>query len=267
MEYSYPALVPGSFRIRKGYTMSKKDAKNIISSYRKKQKVGPYIIGGIAILFALAGIVLLIVYLVGGGTGTKISLFSSKTPTPTETPTPTPVTPTSTPTMTATITSTPTMTATGTASAPFDYEVQEGDNCTTIAEKFGVDVEVLLVLNNLTSSCYITVGQTIQIPAPGQELPTATPLPTDIAPGTLVEYRVQSGDSLYAIAEMFNSTVERIVEETNKYRRENDLEEIEEDDDLLIGDIVIVPVHIVTPVPTETNTPEVTETVTPTATP
>jgi len=147
--------------------MSKKDAKNIISSYRKKQKRGPYIIGGIAILLAIAGIVLLIIYLVGGGNGMQISLFSSKTPTPTETATPTPVTPTSTATNTATITNTPTQTQTSTPSAPFEYQVQEGDNCTTIAEQFEVEVEVLLALNNLTSGCFITVGQTILIPAPG----------------------------------------------------------------------------------------------------
>jgi hypothetical protein len=88
--------------------MSKKDAKNIISSYRKKQKLGPYIIGAVAILLAIAGIVLLVVYLVGGGDGMQISLFKSKTPTPTMTFTPTPVTPTATATLTATPTNTPT---------------------------------------------------------------------------------------------------------------------------------------------------------------
>ena len=98
--------------------MSKKDAKNVISSYRKKQKLGPYILGGIAIVLAIVGIVLLIIYLVGGGDGPKISLFSSKTPTPTETPTPTPVTPTSTATMTATATNTPTITPTQVVLSP-----------------------------------------------------------------------------------------------------------------------------------------------------
>lgn len=245
--------------------MSKKDAKDIISSYRKKQKLGPYIIGGIAILLAVVGVILLIVYLVGGGgDGLKLSIFSSKTPTPTETPTPTPVTPTATATMTATVTNTPTVTPTNTPSAPFEYEVQEGDNCTTIAEEFEVEVEVLLVLNNLSSSCYITPGEIILIPAPGQELPTATPLPTDIVPGTLIEYRVRAGDSLFVIAESFNSTVERIIEETNKYRRENDLDEIEdENDDLFIGDIIIIPVNIITPEPTATGTAEPTATPTP----
>lgn len=243
--------------------MSKKDAKNIISSYRKKQKMGPYILGGIAILFAVAGIALLVIYLVGGGGGSQISLFSSKTPTPTETATPTPVTPTATPTMTATVTNTPTLTPSSTASAPFDYEVQDGDNCTSIAEEYGVDIEVLLVLNNLTSSCYITVGQTIQIPAPDQELPTSTPLPTDIIAGTLIEYRVQSGDSLYALAEEYNSDVDEIIEATNEYNVENDLDEITADDDLLVGDTIIIPVNIVTPEPTETGTSEPTETSTP----
>ena len=161
--------------------MSQKDAKNVISSYRKKQKLGPYIIGGVAILLAIAGITLLIIYLVGGGDGPKISLFKTDTPTPTSTMTPTPVTPTATATMTATVTFTPTITQSPTASAPFEYEVQEGDNCTAIAEEFDVDIEVLLELNGLTSSCFITPGQTILIPAPGQELPTATPLPDDIA--------------------------------------------------------------------------------------
>ncbi len=238
--------------------MSKKDAKNIISSYRKKQKLGPYIIGGAAILLAIAGITLLIIYLVGGGDGLQISLFSTDTPTPTATLTPTPVTPTATATMTATATNTPTITLTSTASAPFEYEVQEGDNCTSIAEKFDVDIEVLMVLNNLTSSCFITPGQTILIPAPGQELPTATPLPSDIAPGTLIEYTVRRGDSLYALAEQFNSTVDRILEETNEYRKENGLDELEDANDLLVGDILIIPVFIVTPVPTETLTPTAT---------
>jgi len=240
--------------------MSKKDAKNIISSYRKKQKMGPYLIGGIAILLAVAGIVLLVIYLSGGGGGLQISLFSSKTPTPTETPTPTPVTPTATATLTPTITETPTMTMTSTPSGPFEYQVQELDNCTTIAEEFDVDIEVLLVLNNLTSSCFITPGQIILIPAPGQELPTATPIPDDIAPGTLIEYRVRPADNLYDLAQKFNSTIERILKETNDFRRENDLEEIKNSQDLYVGDILIIPVNIVTPVPTATSTPKATNT-------
>jgi LysM repeat protein len=243
--------------------MRNKNAKKIISSYRKKQKTGPYIIGGIAILLAIAGIVLLVVYLTGRSGGGGISLFKTKTPTPTETPTPTPVTPSPTPTITATVTETPTITPTATANAPFEYQVQEGDNCTTIAEEYEVDIEVLLVLNNLDSNCFITPGETILIPAPGQELPTATPLPSDIAPGTKIEHHVRAGDSLYALAEQFNSTVERILSDTNAYRRENDLDEMEDEQDLYVGDIVIIPVNIITPEPSDTATTTPTPTPTP----
>ena len=233
--------------------MKKKEAKNVISAYRKKQKMGPYIIGGLAIFLAVAGIALLAVYLLGGGTGFAIALFQTSTPTPTETPTPTM---TFTPTMTATITETPTPTLTETPAAPFEYEVQEGDNCTAIANEFDVDVEVLLVLNNL-SFCTIYPGETILIPIPGQELPTPTPLPDDITPGTEIEYRVRPGDSLTLIAEQFSSEIDRIITATNRYRRENNLREIEDSSDLFVGDIVIVPVRIVpTATPTRTPTPE-----------
>lgn len=234
--------------------MSQKDAKNVISSYRKKQKSGPYIIGGIAILLAIAGIVLLILYLTGGGDGMQISLFKSKTPTPTETPTPTPVTPTATATMTATATHTPTITLTPTRSGPTEYEVQEGDNCFAIAEEFEVDVEVLLALNNLDGNCLINPGDILLIPTTDQELPTATPIPTDLAPGTLIQYTVRLGDTLSTIAEQFYSTIERILQETNRYRAQNDLDEIEDEDDIRVGDILVIPYYIVTPVPTATNT-------------
>ena len=233
--------------------MSKKDAKNVISSYRKKQKTGPYILGGLAILLVVVGIVLLVVYLVGGGGGLQLAFLNTSTPTPTETPTPTPVTPTATFTMTPTVTNTPTATATSTPSGPVEYEVQELDNCTTIAEEFGVDVEILLVLNNLDSRCLIYPGDTILIPAPGQQLPTPTPLPDDTPPGTLIEYRVRPGDSLFALADRFNSEVDRIMTETNRYRRENDLREMESETDIFVGDLLIIPVNIVpTPIPSAT---------------
>jgi LysM repeat protein len=234
--------------------MAKKSAQSVISSYRKKQKSGPVLGIILAVILILAGIVIVIVWAVGNGSGGGLHLIATKTPTPTETPTPTPVTPTATATNTPTVTNTPTITPTPTASAPFEYVVQEDDNCTTIAEQFDVDIEVLLALNNLGSDCFIRVGDIIMIPAPGQQLPTVTPLPTDILPGTKIEYRVRSGDTLSEIATRLNSTVERIIIETNKYRTANKLDLITDDNDILVGDILIVPVNIVTPVPSATAT-------------
>lgn len=235
--------------------MAKKSAQSVISSYRKRQKSGPMLLRILAGLLILAGLVIVVIWAIGqSGEGGGIKLFSTKTPTPTETPTNTPVPPTLTPTNTATITNTPTITLTPTASAPFEYIVQEDDNCTTIAEKFDADLEVLLFLNNLDSFCLIQVGNTILIPAPGQQLPTSTPLPTDTIPGTVIDYTVRPADSLTSLAIEFRSTVERIITETNRLRRSLDLEPITEETALLVGDKLRIPVWIVTAVPTATNT-------------
>ena len=127
----------------------------------------------------------------------------------------------------------------------------------------GVDVEVLLFLNNLDSTCYITVGQTILIPAPGQEMPTRTPVPTDTAPGTKIQHTVRAGDTLSVLAEEFLSDVDRIISETNKYRKDEGLDSLEDEDDIKVGDILIIPVFISTPVPTITSTAAPTLTPTP----
>ena len=129
-----------------------------------------------------------------------LKLFASKTPTSTITPTITPVTPTLTITMSPTVTETILPTSTTTPSGPFEYTVEEGENCWTIAEEFGADFEVLLSINNFEDGCPIQPGDTIWIPAPDTELPTATPLPTDLARGTEIEYTIKIGDSLEQIA-------------------------------------------------------------------
>ncbi len=250
-------------QIIKEKIMAKKTAQSVISSYRKRQKSGSTILRLLALILIVAGVTLVIVWAVGRSGSGGFGLFSTKTPTPTETPTPTPVTPTPTASNTATITNTPTITMTPTASGPFEYVVQEEDNCTTIAKKFDVEVGVLLFLNSLDSTCIIRVGDTILIPAPGQELPTATPLPTDIYPGTIIDYTVKSGDDLATLADKFRSTVDRIKQETNRYRRKYDLPEIEDNTDLYVGDLLKIPVYIVTAKPTATAT----RTMTPSPTP
>jgi LysM repeat protein len=160
-------------------------------------------------------------------------------------------------TSSATVTVTPTPTETATIAGPFEYVVQENDNCTVIADKFKVDVLVLIALNNLESTCMIQVGQKIMIPSAGQTLPSATPVPTGLAPGTKITITVVKGDYLGAIAERYNSTVDAIV-------ALNKLPSTE----IQVGQTLIIPVNIITPVPTRgpTKTPIVV-TIVPTATP
>jgi LysM repeat protein len=123
----------------------------------------------------------------------------------------------------------------------------EKDNCWDIAAKFKVDLAALLAINNFPAGqCPISPGQKITIPAPGQTLPTATPVDiTKLAAGTLLEYTVQSGDTLRAIALRFNSTQLAIMNQ-NKLTDANKIE---------VGQKLIIPVNIATPVPTTTDTP------------
>lgn len=225
--------------------MNRKDSpQNVIDSYRRRQKMTPYFMAGIAVLLVVVGIIVLVVWFTGSKKEGGISLFASPTPTVTNTPTATPVTPTATSTITPTSTLTPTETQTATPSGPFEYKVQEGDTCWDIASKFKVDLNVLLALNNFGSTCPLKPGATIMIPQAGAVLPTETDIPTSSVPGTKIEYIVKSGDSLAAIAARFNTTVDRIMTD-NK---------IQDANKLTVGDKLIIVPNTVTQVPTKAAT-------------
>ena len=229
-----------------------------ISSYRRRQRMGPFIVWGLAVLLAVVGAIILIIWLTGPNKPAIGSMFATETPTPTLTSTPTL---TNTPTETPTVTPTPTETPTATPSAPFLYKVQEDESLATIAEKFQLGEDGILLMLELNATVkanngVIFVGQEIFIPNPDMRLPTATPIPPDLPRGTKVNYTVLPGDNLDLIAQKFNSTVEAIVEENG----------LENSNEIFVGDVLVIPVNLVTPVPTSTpGTP--TETPSPTATP
>ncbi len=222
----------------------KNSPQSVIESYKRRQKIMPWVIGILAILLVGAGIVILIMSFSQGG-----SLFAppaTATPTATNTKVVLPPTATSIPptiTNTPTNTSTPTMTLTLTPVGPFEYTVQAKDTCWDLAIKYKVDLAALLALNNFPAgTCPITPGQNIMIPAPGQVLPTATPVDiTKLLPGSIYKYTVQLGDSLRAIALMFHSTQDAIQKANPTITDVNKLN---------AGDVINVPVNIATPVPT-----------------
>ncbi|HEY5574012.1 MAG TPA: LysM peptidoglycan-binding domain-containing protein [Anaerolineales bacterium] len=225
--------------------MSDKDSvQNVIESYRKRrQSTRPFFIGGIAIVLVAVGIVVLILWFTNPDR-LAFSFLATETATPTVTATATQTaTATSTPTETPTITETPTVTQTPTASAPFIYTVQEDDTLFSIAEQFGVDLLVLMALNNMSNESVIRVGDELIVPNPDLPLPTETPLPEGFR-GT-IEYLVKGGDSLEGIAVRFNSTVDAILEEN----------ELENANEIFTGQRLVIPVNIATPVPTSTPGP------------
>jgi LysM repeat protein len=234
--------------------MSEKDSpQNVIDKYRKQQQAArkaPLIVGVAAVLLVI-GAGVLIFWGLGSGMP-SISLFPTKTYTPTITSTATnTATATPLPTDTPTVTNTPTVTLTPTASGPFAYTVLEGDTPSGIADKFQVDLLLLIAINNLDSTNpVIRVGDQITIPGPDTQMPTATALPENLRRGSKIEYTVQAGDTLAIIADKFNSTVESIMEEN----------EITDANTIFVGYKLTVLVNLVTAVPSATpGTPTTTE--------
>ena len=75
------------------------------------------------------------------------------------------------------------------------YTVKSEDSLWSIANQFGVTVAALKDANSLTSNL-LSIGQVLLIPSSNNITP--------------VNYTVKSGDSLWSIANRFNTTVDAI---------------------------------------------------------
>ena len=112
---------------------------------------------------------------------------------------------TTTASATATETLIPTLMPTATIQPPIEYTVAQGDSCLRIAGTFGVTVQSIIILNNLSSSCLLSVGTVIKVPYP---TPTNAPLPTSTPEAATqtalacehVIVTVQENDTLSSIA-------------------------------------------------------------------
>ena len=235
--------------------MSEKDSpKEIIDAYRRQQarsqKWPKIIFWGFVGLILIAAVGLIYWFVGDQKPALSFSIFASETPTPTQTATPSPVpsthTPTPTPTETPLPTETASITPTPTIAGPFIYVVEEGDTLYSLALEFELEVLVLVEANQERleldpENPIIRVGDELLIPPAGTKLATATPLPEGLPQGTKIEYMVQSGDTMAVIADEFNSTVESILEEN----------ELEDPNEIFVGQILVIRVNLVTPVPAE----------------
>ena len=112
------------------------------------------------------------------------------------------------------------------------YTVKSGDTLYSIARAYGVTVSALAAVNNITNYNLISVGQVLVIPST-----TITPPPT-----TTVKYTVKSGDTLYKIATMYNTTVAKIAAANN----------ITNVNSIYVGQVLVIPGTTVTPPPPTT---------------
>ena len=87
----------------------------------------------------------------------------------------------------------------GTYQAPANssyYTVKSGDSLWSISKKYGLTVDELKQANNLTSNL-LSIGQNLLIPKKESETNTD-------------EYIVKKGDTLYAIANKYNTTIDNL---------------------------------------------------------
>jgi membrane-bound lytic murein transglycosylase D len=110
------------------------------------------------------------------------------------------------------------------------YTVKKGESLLTVARRFGVSRADMAEANNLSAKARLRAGQELIIPrAPATLLaarsertapaavasraiaePAASPAATEPAKVTQVTYRVKKGDTLFGIAQLFDTTVAKI---------------------------------------------------------
>ena len=83
------------------------------------------------------------------------------------------------------------------------YVVKRGDSLWKIANDYGVTVDVLKELNNLTTNS-LQIGQQLIVPAQASD-----------TPANEIVYTVKKGDSLWTIAQQYNTTISALKTRNN----------------------------------------------------
>lgn len=116
-------------------------------------------------------------------------------------------------------------------SAECIYIVKSGETLLGIANRNGVAVSALRAANNINGDL-IRVGDELVIPDCNSTPLTATPAPTNTpVPSGFESYTVKSGDTLYSIARLYNTTVQAII----------DANQLSNPNALNIGDVLLIP--------------------------
>ena len=92
------------------------------------------------------------------------------------------------------------------------HKVRYGESLSVIAERYRTSVRAIMAMNGLRRRDYLKVGWNLKIPtkniylATGKKSPAYVPKPQ----GKMIRYKVKTGDSLWKIANRYNTTTKAI---------------------------------------------------------
>ena len=98
---------------------------------------------------------------------------------------------------------------------PLTYTVQSGDTLSALAVQWNSDVPAIAALNGIANPDFLSIGQQLRIPRGVRSGVTtsAPPPPAATTPALAPEFHtVQPGDTLWALAEQWGTSVDALVE-------------------------------------------------------
>jgi len=97
------------------------------------------------------------------------------------------------------------------------YRVRRGDTLSRIAQRYGTSTTAIARLNGLRNRHRIGIGQRLKVPVRGGSSSRSVPAAPSYAPTSTTDgtHTVRRGDTLYAIAKRYGTTVARLKSENN----------------------------------------------------
>jgi len=107
--------------------------------------------------------------------------------------------------------------------APSSYTVKRGDSLWSISQRFGTDMQQLAEINRLSMEQHLQPGQKLVLAGDGKAVAAGGDAARDEAAANGISYVVRKGDSLWSIAQRFNTSV-RALRSWNKLHRQRHLQ-------------------------------------------
>jgi len=95
------------------------------------------------------------------------------------------------------------------STTPRSHVIKSGEGLYGISNTYGIGLDEILELNNLTKSDTIRVGQVIFIPSVTSE-------DIEVDSGRRMMHEVETGDTLYKISQLYEVELEKLMEWNGK---------------------------------------------------